>query len=253
MAEEFRHLLLALHAGTNGEACGEALLWHNTALDWTTSPWLSCHCPRELHCNGYQACGADARTAGKTRIGGGTEAGEEKGLPRGGGGNGRRGAQAHRYNNLRRRTRAQGGARARASSPRAPKKEGRPEVWAAASPTRSKSGLLRGWPAVRDAMGPRGGGGADPRAQATAGGPLRAPTKGHSSERSLLCTADCWRGARDMRQMAWEISKSSPPGHIHYHHQTSQRLILEAGRRSWLRLAASQRGQRPILRHVPVS
>ncbi|CAK0886928.1 unnamed protein product [Prorocentrum cordatum] len=79
MAEEFRHLLLALHAGTNGEACGEALLWHNTALDWTTSPWLSCHCPRELHCNGYQACGADARTAGKTRIGGGTEAGEEKG------------------------------------------------------------------------------------------------------------------------------------------------------------------------------
>ncbi|CAK0886932.1 unnamed protein product [Prorocentrum cordatum] len=216
MAEEFRHLLLALHAGTNGEACGEALLWHNTALDWTTSPWLSCHCPRELHCNGYQACGADARTAGKTRIGGGTEAGEEKGrgttrtapsgrgqggLPRGGGGNGRRGAQAHRYNNLRRRTRAQGGARARASSPRAPKKEGRPEVWAAASPTRT----------------------------------------------------DCWRGARDMRQMAWEISKSSPPGHIHYHHQTSQRLILEAGRRSWLRLAASQRGQRPILRHVPVS
>ncbi|CAK0886936.1 unnamed protein product [Prorocentrum cordatum] len=84
MAEEFRHLLLALHAGTNGEACGEALLWHNTALDWTTSPWLSCHCPRELHCNGYQACGADARTAGKTRIGGGTEAGEEKG--RGGAG-----------------------------------------------------------------------------------------------------------------------------------------------------------------------
>ncbi|CAK0886931.1 unnamed protein product [Prorocentrum cordatum] len=213
MAEEFRHLLLALHAGTNGEACGEALLWHNTALDWTTSPWLSCHCPRELHCNGYQACGADARTAGKTRIGGGTEAGEEKGrgTTRGAGREASRGEAG-----------AMGGGAPRPTDI-----------------TTFGAGPVR-----------KGGRGREPRR------PARRRKKGAQRSGRLHrphAATDCWRGARDMRQMAWEISKSSPPGHIHYHHQTSQRLILEAGRRSWLRLAASQRGQRPILRHVPVS